>query len=76
MQLFDIFLFLCKYIPFWAVPLGLTGLHFAYLFWLKDYKDIAYVWGGITLFCLTAIIIYFVLGGPDQITKTLTQAFS
>lgn len=76
MNIFDITLFIAKYIPFWAVPSGLISLHFAYTFWLKDYRDIAYFWLGITLFCLTAVAIYFVMGGPVGITKNLTQAFS
>lgn len=76
MHFFDIILFAAKYIPFWAVPSGLISIHFAYTFWLKDYRDIAYFWLVITLFCLTAVVLYFVLGGPDGITKNLTQAFS
>ncbi|MBC7429532.1 MAG: hypothetical protein H7336_13020 [Bacteriovorax sp.] len=76
MNFFDIILFIAKYIPFWAVPFGLISLHFAYTFWLKDYRDIAYFWVGITLFCLTAVAIYFVMGGPNGIVKNLTQVFS
>lgn len=76
MNLFDVFLFIAKYIPFWAVPCGLISLHFAYTFWLKDYRDVAYAWLGITLFCLTVIAFYFLMGGPQGITKNLTQAFS
>ncbi len=76
MNLFDVTLFVAKYIPFWAVPLGLTSVHFAYLFWLKDYRDIAYAWATITLFCLTLTIVYFLMGGPNGITYKLTQAFS
>jgi hypothetical protein len=56
--------------------MGLISLHFAYTFWLKDYRDIAYVWGGITLFCLTVTVMYFFLGGPNGITTKLTHAFS
>jgi hypothetical protein len=76
MIFFDTVLFIAKYIPFWSVPLGLISLHFAYTFWLKDYRDIAYFWLVITLFCLTMVILYFALGGPEGITKNLTQAFS
>ena len=76
MNFFDFILFTAKYIPFWAVPSGLISLHFAYTFWLKDYKDIAYFWLGLVLFCLTAVALYFIFGGPDGITKSLTQAFS
>lgn len=70
MNFLDIAIFVLKYIPFWAVPMGLTCAHFAYLYWLKDFREMAYVWGTGTLFCLTSIAIYFVIGGPDQIVQT------
>ena len=76
MNFFDISLFVAKYTPFWAVPMAIISTHFAYLFWLKDYREIAYVWAVIALFCLTARDVYFLLGGPDGITLHLTQAFS
>lgn len=75
MNLLDIFIFLLKFIPFWAVPLGLTSAHFAYLYWLKDYKEIAYVWGISTLFCLTFVVLYFVIGGPDHIVEVFIRIF-
>ena len=75
MHLFDIFLFIVKYTPFWAVPLGLINANFAYLFWLKDFKGLAKICSSITLFCLTFVIVYLLLGGPNQSTKTLTHIF-
>ena len=53
----------------------LISLHFAYLYWLKDYREMAYVWGGISLFCLTFLVAYFFIGGPDQIIQTFTHTF-
>ena len=73
MNFFDVFLFIVKYTPFWAVPIGLIHANFAYVYWLKDYKDIAKICGAVTLFCLTSVVIYLVMGGPDQITSTLTH---
>lgn len=73
MNILDVVLFILKYIPFWAVPLGLMSAHFAYLYWLKDYREVAYVWGGILLFCLTSVIIYLLMGGPDQIGLFITH---
>lgn len=75
MNYLDIFLFILKYIPFWAVPMALTSAHFAYLYWLKDYREIAYVWGVSTLFCLTSVAAYFFIGGPDQIVQTFNHVF-
>ena len=76
MNVFDTALFILKYIPFWAVPMGLMSGHFAYLYWLKDYREIAYVWGAVTLFCLTSVALYFIIGGPDQIVQTFTHVFN
>ena len=75
MNYLDLLLFILKYIPFWAVPLGLTSANFTYVYWLKDFREAAYVWAGITLFCLTSVAIYFVIGGPDQIVQTFTHVF-
>jgi hypothetical protein len=72
----DCFLFILKYIPFWAIPMALISLHFGYLYWLKDFKEMAYAWGIITLFCLTSTALYFVIGGPDQIVQTFTHVFN
>jgi hypothetical protein len=73
MNYLDILLFTLKYIPFWATPLGLMSFHFAYLYWLKDYREIAFIWGGLLLFCLTSIVLFFLIGGPDQIVQTFTR---
>jgi uncharacterized phage infection (PIP) family protein YhgE len=75
MNWLDIFLFIVKYTPFWAVPIGLMSTHFAYLYWIKDYREVSYIWGIIILFCLTSIIIYLLLGGPDKITNIFTHIF-
>jgi membrane-anchored protein YejM (alkaline phosphatase superfamily) len=76
MNIQDIVLFIAKYIPFWAVPIGLMSVHFCYLYWLKGYREMAYIWGTIVLFCLTFVVIYLLMGGPDQITSTLAQIFN
>ena len=73
MNYLDILLFILKYIPFWATPLGLISIHFAYLYWLKDYREFAVAWGLVILLCLTSIAIYFVIGGPDQIVQTFIR---
>lgn len=70
MNYLDILIFILKYIPFWAVPMGLMSANFAYLYWLKDYREFAYVWLVLTLFCLTSVAVYFVIGGPDRIVQT------
>lgn len=76
MNLLDILIFIIKYVPFWAVPMGLMCAHFAYLYWLKDYREFAYAWVVLTLFCLTSVLVYFILGGPDRIVQTFMHVFN
>jgi len=73
MDLLDVGFFIIKYTPFWAVPLILMSLHFAYIYWLKDYREIAYFCGAITSFCLTSLLVYLLMGGPDRIVNTLAH---
>jgi hypothetical protein len=75
-NVFELLLFILKYTPFWAVPCGLISFHFAYLYWLKDYREIAYFWIAAILFCLTAIALYLALGGPHGATLFFTQNFN
>jgi len=76
MNYLDVALFILKYIPFWAVPMGIICAQFSYLYWLKDFREMAYVWGVASLFCLTSVAAYFVIGGPDQIIQTFTHVFN
>ena len=75
MNYLDLLIVTMKYTPFWAVPFGLISFHFAYLYWLKDFKEMAYVWGASVLFCLTSVVVYFLIGGPDRIVQTFTHIF-
>ena len=75
MNYIDILIVTIKYTPFWAVPFAIISSHFSYLYWLKDFKEMAYAWGVMVLFCLTSIVIYFFLGGPDRIVQTFTHIF-
>ncbi len=73
MHFLDVVLFIIRYTPFWAVPIGLMSFHFAYLYWVKDYREVSYVWAFVLLICLTFIVIYLLLGGPDKITNDLVH---
>ena len=75
MNYLDILLFTLKYIPFWAIPMGLMSANFGYLYWLKDFREMAYVWAFIACFCLLSTGAYFFIGGPDHIVLTFTHVF-
>lgn len=71
----DTLLFICRYIPFWAIPCFFMGMHFGYTYWLKDHRRIAVVCMTISLFCLTALALFYLMGGPDQMANTITRIF-
>ncbi len=52
----DAFLFLLRYIPFWAVPSLMIAIQFAYMFWLKDVPYATYVCIVVSAVCLVFII--------------------
>lgn len=60
----DIVFFVVKYIPFWSVPLIVIAGYFAYLYWVKDIRNIA-VFFGVVVFLAFASLSYWVFaGGP------------
>ena len=56
--------FLITHTPFWAVPLLLISLNYAYIFWLKSYRDASFLFIFIGLFCSVFIVYYAWHGGP------------
>ena len=75
MNYLDILILILKYIPFWAVPMGMMSANFGYNYWLKDFKEMSYGWFTIAFFCLTSTVIYFAIGGPDQIIQNFTHVY-
>lgn len=62
----DSFLFVLRYIPFWAIPGLMIAIQFGYMYWLKDVPRAAYVCGGIAGVCGLFIIYYLWAGTPDN----------
>lgn len=62
----DIFLFIVKYTPFWAVPIFLISGFFAYTYWIKDIEPIAIFFGLIGSLCAVLTVCWILLGGPDK----------
>jgi hypothetical protein len=65
--------FLARHTPFWAVPLIVLGLEFAYLFWLKKKKS------GVTVCLIVALVgalavgYYVWAGGPEKSVKIIKK---
>lgn len=58
--------FLLRHTPFWAIPVLILGLEFAYLFWLRKKVRAAFFCLIIASIGLSAVSFYFWAGGPDK----------
>jgi hypothetical protein len=65
--------FLARHTPFWAIPLMVLGLEFAYLFWLRKKKKIAYLCLMIALVGVFATGFYVWAGGPEKSVKIIKK---
>ncbi len=63
----DIFIFILKYTPFWAIPLLMICLEFAYIYWLKSIKGVAKSFMAVVFICFISIVYYIWAGGPEGI---------
>lgn len=63
------FYFLVRHTPWWAVPLIVMGLEFAYFSWLKKKKKTAYAFLTIALIGFISIGFYIWQGGPQNSVK-------
>lgn len=66
----DIFHFILKYTPFWAIPLIMICLEFAYIYWLKSIREVAKAFMTVVVICFIALIYYVWAGGPDGVVKS------
>ncbi len=73
MNSMDILFFVLKYTPWWAIPIMVMSLQFAYLYWLKDYKPVSVLLGFLAAFCLIMLIFYILMGGPN-INQNIMQS--
>jgi hypothetical protein len=65
--------FLVRFTPFWAVPILLISLEFAYLFWLRKKKRFMLLFLSMSLNSLVALIFYYWAGGPERSVKYLIR---
>ncbi len=65
----DIFHFILKYTPFWAIPLIMICLEFAYIYWLKSIREVAKAFMAVVILCLITLGYYIWAGGPEGIVK-------
>lgn len=75
MKFWDTILFICRYIPFWALPIAIICVHQSYRYWIKEHRLVSLVMLLITLFCLTLTAVFVLLGGPQGISQFITRNF-
>jgi len=63
------FFFFLKHTPFWAIPIILISLEFAYFFWLKKQKTVVAFSLVLALFCSVFLGFYVWAGGPEKAVK-------
>lgn len=65
--------FLVRYTPFWAVPILLMSLEFAYLFWLRKKKRLIAFCIILNSISIIALAYYYWAGGPEESVKYLMK---
>ncbi len=66
----DIFHFILKYTPFWAIPLMMICGEFGYIYWLKSIKPVAKMFFTIATISFFVLVYYIWAGGPDRVVDT------
>jgi len=61
----DIVFFIVKYIPFWSVPALIIAGYFSYLYWVKDIREIALVFGVAAFLSFASLSYWIFAGGPN-----------
>ena len=56
--------FLITHTPFWAVPLLIISFYYAYIFWLKSYRDASILFSILVVISIVFLLYYFIQGGP------------
>ncbi len=62
----DTILFFIRHTPFWAIPIFIIALDFAYLYWLKSFKKVAFIFAFVAMLSLVSVIFYYWAGGPHK----------
>lgn len=71
----DLFLFVVRYTPFWAVPIFFISVEFGRRYFVKKKKSVYSFCFGIAFFCFISMLFYFVVGGPEKSVKMIIQSF-
>ncbi|OUR96190.1 hypothetical protein A9Q84_07465 [Halobacteriovorax marinus] len=69
----DIVFFIIKYIPFWSVPMVIIAGYFSYLYWIKDIREIALIFGVVAFFSFVSLSYWIIAGGPTGSVQYIQQ---
>jgi hypothetical protein len=67
--------FLIRHTPFWAIPMLVVSIEFAYLNWLKKKKMYSQVCGLFGAVALCFIVYYYWAGGPERAVRKFMRAY-
>lgn len=62
----DIFYFMLRHTPFWAVPMVMICGQFARVYWSREFRKTGLAFAAGAGISLVFIIYYFAAGGPDK----------
>ena len=72
----DLFYFMLRYIPFWAVPVFMITAEFGYIFWLKSYRRLPVFLFITALFSLCFVAFYYWAGGHELVVPKFNYLLS
>lgn len=69
----DALFFLVKYIPFWAIPIGVLCVPFGYVYWIKDVRKISFLFVALGSLCGIFTLYWILTGGPNRSVKFIIE---
>jgi hypothetical protein len=69
----DLFYFVIRHTPFWAIPFIYIGGQFGYLYWTKDYRKPALAFLCLAFLSLCTLSYYYWAGGPEKSVERIQQ---
>ena len=65
--------FIVRYTPFWAIPLLMISMEFAYLFWVRKKKKLIAFCMTLATLSFSSLVFYYYIGGPEKSVRFLME---
>lgn len=69
----DIFYFMIRHTPFWAVPMVMICAQFARTYWTREFRRTGASFALASFISLLFIVFYFGAGGPEKAPVKLQE---